>query len=232
MDRLTQIFNCIPKCAVVADIGCDHGNLAAQLIKEKKSDRVIAADISQKSLEKAVRLCESLGISHKADFRRGDGLFVLSPGEANVIVIAGMGGNLISGILKSGMEVARKAYLVLCPHTHEGVLRKFLCESGFAIKNECLAQEEGRYYQIICAEYNGKNCPEDDGFYYEVGRKLLQSKDGLLSGFLEYKIKITRGIIKNARRSEGEEAKKLVRDLARFADRLEECLDACKPKND
>ena len=232
MDRLAQLFNCIPKSAVVADIGCDHGNLEALLIGEKKADRVIAADISEKSLHKAVRLCESLGISNKVDFRRGYGLSVVNPGEADVIVIAGMGGNLISDILNRGMETARKATLVLCPHTHEGVLRKFLSLRGFEITRECLALEEGRYYQIICAGYGGGVATADDDFYFEIGKKLLESKDSLLPGFLEYKIRITRGIIQNARLSAGEDAKKLVLDLSRFAERMEECFNVCIHEND
>lgn len=231
MDRLTQIFNCIQKSTVAADVGCDHGKLEALLIGEKKADKVIATDISEKSLHKAARLCESLGIGHKVDFRQGDGFSVVNPGEADTIVIAGMGGNLISDILNQGMDTAKTARLVLCPHTHEGALRRFLCLRGFRITEECLSLEEGRYYQIICAEYDGGSTPDDD-FYYEIGRKLLESKDALLPGFLEYKIRIARGIIENARLSAGEDAKKLVLDLSRFIKRLEECFNVCKHEND
>ena len=229
MDRLSKIFNCIPPSHVVADIGCDHGNLEAMLLNEKKADRVIATDISEKSLAKAVALCESLGISHKADFRQGDGLSVLSPGEADTIVIAGVGGNLISEILSEGQEVARQSYLVLCPHTHEGVLRKFLFGSGYHITQECLSLEEGRYYQIICARYDGQRNAETDDFYCEIGRKLLNSGDGLLEGFLRYKIRIARGIIKNAGKSDGTEAKNLVLSLSGFVQRLEDSLKCLHP---
>jgi len=120
MDRLTKIFNCIKPSTAVADIGCDHGNLEAMLIRQNRAGRVIATDIKRKSLAKAVGLCRTLGIADLVDFRLGDGLSVLCPGEADTIVIAGMGGILIAEILKNGMETARTAVLVLCPHSTRG----------------------------------------------------------------------------------------------------------------
>ena len=228
MDRLTKIFNCIKPSTAVADIGCDHGNLEAMLIRQNRADKVIATDISEKSLAKAVALCRTLGIVDRVGFRLGDGLSVLCPGEADTIVIAGMGGILISNILKNNMETARTAELVLCPHSHEGKLRKFLFLNGYQISNECLALEDGRYYQIICAAYIEKSeCPKDD-FYYEISAKLLEGGDEHLVGFLEYKLRITRGIIQDAEKSRRKKAQKIVLELSRFAERLEECIDACK----
>lgn len=222
--RLNKIYNCIPPSHVVADIGCDHGSLIAMLISSGRAQKVIATDISAKSLAKAVRLCESHGILDRVDLRQGDGLSVLSTGEAELIVIAGMGGNLISAILQKNPQTAQRANLVLCAHTHEDVLRKFLFNNGYYSTQETLALEDGRYYQIICAVYDGQPHPAPDDFFYSIGEKLLQSRDGLLIGYLEYRLRLACGIIKNAGQSSGARAAREAGKMSAFAQRLEEWI--------
>ena len=224
MERLKEIENCVLKTGVVADIGCDHGKLAGMLLRSGKAERVIAADISEPSLGKAVVECSGAEFEGRAIFRLGDGLAVLAPGEADTIVIAGMGGLLIADILKKGAAAAKRAALVLCPHSHEAALRKFLLKNGYAIKTESLAFEEGRYYQILCAGFDGKIRKEADGFYYEIGRGLLQSGSPLLKGFLESRLEKTKKIEKSAASSDKPKAAEQARRLRSFAERLEEHL--------
>lgn len=228
MDRLDEIFSCIKKRGVVADIGCDHGKLEEKLIRTGRAEKVIATDISEKSLEKAIAACSSPACSGRVDFRRGDGLTVLKEGEADVIVIAGMGGTLIANIIKEGMETAGRADFVLCPHSHEGKLRRFLLENGFSIYAESLAMEEGRYYQIICAKFDGLPRREDDGFYYEIGRVLLTGNNPLLCGFLTDKLDKTMKIMQKTRCSDKSGAKKRTAKLSAFAKRLEESIHGCE----
>ena len=228
MDRLEEIFSCIKKSGVVADIGCDHGKLEEMLICAGRADRVIATDISAKSLEKAVLACGSFSCGERIDFRRGDGLSVLAAGEADVIVIAGMGGTLIANILRDDIKTAKGADLVLCPHSHEGTLRRFLLENGFNIYEEKLAMEEGRYYQIFCARFDGVPRREEDGFYYEIGRALLKGNSPLLVSFLSARLDKTIKIIQKSRRSDKGGAKKRTEELSAFAKKLEEWIHVCE----
>jgi tRNA (adenine22-N1)-methyltransferase len=225
MERLNEIYNCIDKNGVVADVGCDHGKLEIMLIRLGKADRLIASDISPKSLEKAVIACSGAEFEGRISFRHGDGLSVLKPNEAGVIVIAGMGGLQIADILKKGAKIAHSAVLVLCPHSHEAKLRRYLLENGYGITKESLALEEGRYYQIICAKYDGSRSRELDEFYYEIGRRLLESKTPLLKGFLEYRLMQAKEIAEKAARSDKPRAGKKVEKLSAFTNRLEEYLN-------
>ena len=51
--RLNAVKEMIPRGSVVADIGADRGELSLELIASGVSSRVILADISAKSLERA-----------------------------------------------------------------------------------------------------------------------------------------------------------------------------------
>ena len=76
-NRLESVVNLIEYEKVIADIGCDHGYVTAELILANKCDKVIATDISGKSLDKAIRFCDSLNIANFVSFREGDGFNVI-----------------------------------------------------------------------------------------------------------------------------------------------------------
>ena len=149
-ERLSRIAaNCDP-VGVAADIGCDHGFLCAEMIQTGRAEKVIAADISAGSLAKAQALAEQLGLTGQMECRLGDGLGVLKPGEAEGIIIAGVGGPLMMSILERGWRAARTArYLVLCPHNYPDSLRQYLNDSGFLIEREQISREKGKFYPIL-----------------------------------------------------------------------------------
>lgn len=136
-------------CAA-ADIGCDHGVISCGMIKQKRAESVIACDISERSLEKARALSARMGTDSALSFRVADGLNGLFPGEAECLIIAGMGGLQIKRILSEGMKVARRVQrIVLGPHRNEAELRDFLYDAGFCIGDEKTVKEDGRFYQIL-----------------------------------------------------------------------------------
>lgn len=182
-NRLKAILNIIPACHVAADIGCDHGKLAASIIKVGRCDKVIATDISCPSLEKAKALAKKLKIEHHLEFRQGDGLKVLNAGEADVIIMAGWGGRNMHASICGNMEVAQHALLVLQPMSETKELRKLLSQ-GFAIVEEQLVQEDRRYYDIICARYD-ENAAELSDMLCEIGPRLLDKRHPLLKPKLE-----------------------------------------------
>lgn len=115
----------------IADIGCDHGLLAIALAASGQFDKVIGADISHRALndgamsfyrkvmeileirnfDESTNSRESAGMHTNiedilpVEFRVGDGLQALNPGEANAICIAGMGAETMMSILESQIEV-------------------------------------------------------------------------------------------------------------------------------
>ena len=137
----------------VADIGCDHGRLAVALLQQGLAKRVIASDISGDSLAKARLLAQrcSIDAAHIA-FAQSDGLSHLLPGEADTLVLAGMGGELIARLLMKNEVLARTAErIILQPMGGTLELRRFLLQNGYTILDERLVLDAGRYYQIILA---------------------------------------------------------------------------------
>jgi len=84
------------------------------------------------------------------DYRLGNGLAVVSPDEADAVVIAGMGGENIAAILsRAPWTVDRKHTLLLQPQTRAEVLRSFLAENGYAIRREALVEDRGVLYPVM-----------------------------------------------------------------------------------
>lgn len=152
-DRLMTIAKNVPVGASVADVGTDHGRLPVYLLQCKIAKSVIACDISPLPLERAVRCAEYWNMRSLIDFRLGDGLECVSPGEVNCIVIAGMGGGTIGDILKRATWVHDSGCrLVLQPMSSADDLRRYLYENAFEILNEELIKEESGLYTVITAE--------------------------------------------------------------------------------
>lgn len=142
----------------VADIGCDHAYVAIALAKMNK--KVIASDVSKGPIEKAAQNIKRFNLSDKIELRFCSGLCGYKPFEAQAFIIAGMGANVIADILESSKSVAKSAEaLFLQPMTSGEVLRKYLYENGYIIKDEHLVSEDRRIYSVIEAT-SGKT----DGF--------------------------------------------------------------------
>jgi len=188
-ERLHSIAGLVPPVHTLADIGTDHGFIPIYLIKQKRIKYAIASDISMGSLDKARQLIREYNLEHCIDTRLGDGLSVLSPGEADVIVIAGMGGVLISDIISRGNETAVTANaLILQPMTAQAELRRWLLSNGYEIIDEELAKEEHKIYEIIVAVPNPDVSSYKEDIYYEIGWKLIEKKHPLLEEWITRKM--------------------------------------------
>ncbi len=99
----------------------------------------------------------------------GSGLAVLEPGEADDIIIAGMGAETIIEILEAAPWVFDARYnLVLVPATKHSILRRWLARRGFALRAETLCQAAGRWYAVMNAQYTGA-AREPDGLFCLTG---------------------------------------------------------------
>lgn len=135
---------------VAADIGCDHGYVPISLVENGIVQKAIACDLREGPLLKAKENIKKANLSDSIETRLSDGLSALSVGEADRIVITGMGGELIAGILKKGMDVVLCAdELLLGPQSKPGILRGFLDEEGFSFLEEDMVEEDGKYYPLI-----------------------------------------------------------------------------------
>ncbi len=148
--RLETIIALVPPGKTAADIGTDHGLVPAALAERGICSRVIATDLRSGPLEAARRLVTARGLAERIDLRLGDGLTPLVPGEADVLIIAGMGGALMQRILREGEAAARAAVrLILSPQSELEQFRRFLRDENYFIERERLVEEDGKYYYIL-----------------------------------------------------------------------------------
>ncbi|WP_139904084.1 tRNA (adenine(22)-N(1))-methyltransferase [Clostridium thermarum] len=224
-DRLMKIANMVHRCNSMADIGTDHGYIPIFLVKKGICDTAIASDINKGPVQKAEKNVKLYGLEDKIQCRLGGGLKTIVPGEVDTAVIAGMGGHLIISILEESAEVAQKMQaLILQPVQHVEILRKYLYENGYEILSEDLCFDEGKYYEIIKARYDGKKRTLED-IYYEISPFLLKKRHPLLQEYILHKINKNNIIVENIN-EDTEAASRRKEDLIRHNIKLKEIM-AC-----
>ena len=167
---ITPRLECIIKHTsgdIAADIGCDHAYVPIRLIQDGRVNRVIASDLNEGPLNIAKQNILKYGLSDKIETRLGGGLNVIKTGEADVIIIAGMGGEIIEKIIRADIETAKASKLILQPMNSQYELRKFLIFNGFKITSEDMALEGFKVYNIIEAEA-GFQTPFENEFDYQI----------------------------------------------------------------
>lgn len=187
-DRLTATLSFVEKCTCIADIGSDHGYSSIYMIKNGIAQNVIATDISVPSLAKTEKLVLDHGLTNRISCRVGDGLKVIKPGEADAVLIAGMGAELISEIISSSADVARLLkFMVLQPMNSAEPLRRHLSEHGYDIIEEGITFDNGKFYQILKCRYGTRKDLMNEE--YEIGTFVYKNKIPLCKEFVEYKIR-------------------------------------------
>jgi len=147
-NRLEGVVNLIEYEKVIADIGCDHGYVTAELILANKCDKVIATDISGKSLDKAIRFCDSLNIASFVSFREGDGFNVIyKQDKVKLAVICGMGGMEMIHILEN--KKLKLKNFIFQPMRDCVKLREYLIANNYKITEDFLVYEDNNFYNII-----------------------------------------------------------------------------------
>ena len=179
--RLACVAGIINPGGVLADIGTDHGYVPLIALERGICNKAIACDINKDPLDKARLNAILEGIGDELEFRLGGGFEPLKVSEANEVVIAGMGGNLIRDILEADLEKVKSAeYLILVPAQNPEVLRAYLYKNNYEIIKEDLCLDEGIYYELFKVRSADSQSTELDSIYYEVSPILLRSKNPLM----------------------------------------------------
>lgn len=199
--RLRKIASLVPMGSRVADIGTDHAYIPAYLAAEKIAVHAIASDINIGPIESAKKTIEKYGVGDIVETRLGSGLEPILPGDADVIIIAGMGGELISAILNKSQEVAKSAkLLILQPMTAVFELREHLSNGKFDFKGEYLVREGEKIYNIIAVR-PGSECRYSLKELY-LGKKLEETAADLYSAYYKRTVekleKAARGLKKSS----------------------------------
>lgn len=187
--RIEFIIENLENVQTLADIGTDHGYVPLICLERGICTKAIACDINKDPLDKARLNAVLEGIGDELEFRLGGGFEPLKVGEANEVVIAGMGGNLIRDILEADIDKVKSAdYLILVPAQNPEVLREYLYTNNYEVIKEDLCEDEGIYYELFKVRSAEGHAIELDNIYYEVSPMLLRSKHPLMKEYLHFKI--------------------------------------------
>ena len=149
-ERLERVVSFVKPCASAADIGTDHALVPVELVRRGIVKKAIAMDVRPGPLSRAKEQISRAGLSDQIEPRLSDGLAALKPQEAETVIIAGMGGELIIRILTVGRHMWDSvAQWVLSPHSEVFKVRGWLLENGFSIEKEDMVCEDGKYYVLM-----------------------------------------------------------------------------------
>lgn len=223
MDK--RLLTCASLCKgnYVADIGTDHGYLPCYMVKNGMCEKALACDVAEKPLASAVKHIAEQGLNDKINTLISDGLQSVAYDGITDVVIAGMGGELISSILEKCDWIKNtdlSVNLVLQPMTKWDVLRKWLYENGFQVTRE-EACEEGRFvYSVMQVQYIGRkpdykmdlkylycgliDSSSDDGRKYIVRQadRLITSGNGIMRNPQRYDLGLEMTELGNKLKSE------------------------------
>ena len=199
-ERLKSIAEMVDRQGTLLDVGTDHGYLPVYLVKSGKIKAAIASDVSRGSLAKAAQEVAKQKLESSIETRLGSGLEVIGENDKiDTIVIAGMGGILISELIDKRLDYIRKNSidLIVQPVQSPESVRRYFHENGFEITAEKLAKADGRIYHIIKAKAGSRGSEQAayvrDDIVFELG-ELIMSDAGseskaLLREMIGYKLK-------------------------------------------
>lgn len=148
--RLQAVADLVTPGNRLADVGTDHGYIPIFLVEEEKIPHGIAMDVNRGPLLRAREHIGEKQLEEQIETRLSDGMKMLLPGEADTVVIAGMGGALTIKILQEGINLLPTLKeLILQPQSELAKVRCWLAEHGLRIADEDMVLEEGKYYPMM-----------------------------------------------------------------------------------
>ena len=221
--RLAAVARHVPPGSVVADIGADHALLPLYLVGGGIVSRAVAVEAGCGPYDAAVAAVRRSGLGKSIEVRLGDGLQVLAPGEVGVAVLAGMGGETICRILAAGRSVLEQMdRLIVQPMRDVPLVRRWLADNGWRLREEEVVQEEGHYY-IVMAAIPGKE--KIDDILLELGPRLLEKRDPVLFNFLQHRRNQIAAVLKDLGKSRDKRTDIKGERLKKEAEKIREVLD-------
>lgn len=178
-NRLMACSEFVRQNSKVVDVGTDHAYLPCFLAINTNIKSIIACDVNEKPLKMAQRTVLYNNLQDKIKLILSNGLKKISTDEADDIIIAGMGGELILRIiLECDWTKDNSKHFILQPMTQVPFLRRELYKNGFKILKEKAVYENKHYYTVMLCKYCGIKKEISEEFSI-VG--LLGNDDNILS---------------------------------------------------
>ena len=141
MNRIEAIYSLIDDKDKVVDVGCDQAKLS--LLLAKRNQPSIASDISENVINKAKNDIKNDLI----DLRVSDGLSNIKEGEADTLVLAGMGTHTILEIINNTKLRFKK--IITISNNYHDILREKMNAFNYIVDKELIVKENNKYYNLI-----------------------------------------------------------------------------------
>lgn len=202
--RMQAVADLVTVGNKVVDIGTDHAYIPIYLIEENKSPAVIAMDINEGPLKIAESHIKEKYFQDKIEVRLSNGFEKLKAYEADTAVIAGMGGALVIRILDTYRNVTDSLKeIILQPQSELAKVRQYLLTEGFAVVEEEMVIEDGKYYPMMKVLPKKNTVEMWNEAELEYGKLLLEKKHPILRQFLERELRIRKQILEKLCEQEG-----------------------------
>lgn len=166
-ERLALCASFVRRGTRLVDIGTDHAYLPVWLAQNGMILSAVASDVRQGPLENAKDNIRRFNVENTVTAVLSDGLDNIEPSQAQDIVIAGMGGELIAKIIDKPQWLCDGSRrLILQPMTRAESLRLFLCGKGFKTEQEKACVSGGKTYSVMVCSYDGQVRECTDEFKY------------------------------------------------------------------
>ena len=178
--RLSLCASFVRQDSKLADIGTDHAYLPVWLCQNGVCKSAVAADINPEPLSRGQLTIRQAGLEDKVKTRLSDGLKSISADEADDIVIAGMGGELIAKIILD-CEYSRDKdkRFILQPMTKSELLIERLCQNGFEILSQDCCVASNKCYTVLLVQYSGEKRAYSEVYPYICELKPKENKTHL-----------------------------------------------------
>lgn len=203
--RLEAVVSLVKPGGRVADVGTDHGYVPVALTERKIASSVVAMDVREGPLRRAQDHVRQRGLENRISLRLSDGVEKLEAGEADTVIAAGMGGELIIHILGEGQRLWETVgHWILSPQSEPEKVRYYLNSHGFRIDREVMVEEDGKYYVVMDAVRGDSEPLDREQALY--GPRLLEDPSPVFWQFLLREEAAYRRILKGLAEQTGHRA--------------------------
>lgn len=147
--RLETIASYVDKGSFIADIGSDHCLLPIFLLSKGVIEEAQAVDNKPGPYERMTKAIENSGYKAQIHAFLSSGIENLDP-NADTLILAGMGGFLISDILKAYPgNLKNIKTIIVDAHTDISAVYETLSALSFKIVESCFLLDKGKPYDVM-----------------------------------------------------------------------------------
>lgn len=142
MNRIEALYSFIDECDKVVDVGCDQAKLGLMLAS--RGQKSIASDRSVNVIDRARH---DLGKNKYVDLRVSDGLDNINEGEADTLILAGMGTHTMLEILNKTSLKFKK--IITISNNYHNILREKMNDFNYKVDKELIVEDMYKFYNLI-----------------------------------------------------------------------------------